>query len=207
MPPRETPPPLPLEEHISGSPPPLTLLEHVSNEEGGTTTNNHNREEFHTPHLLPSLFHSSSGSDLEHFARVHRRTSEHVPLGYQVYDRCYLNHLKYGRMIHLGGGKRHYPHYIRFKHNYQEPQHYVHGKRADEDSDAPVYGWTLEAMNSSEDSLPGVDEERLTLLDPYSPDHAKVDIALYALDDQGVLADVDRWRGLVMDKQEIDNEQ
>jgi hypothetical protein len=36
-------------------------------------------------------------------------------------------------------------------------------------------------MPSSEDSLPGIYEEYLTLLDPDGQDHAEVDIALYAL--------------------------
>jgi hypothetical protein len=85
LPPHETPPPLPLEDHINDSPPPLSFLEHINLSEEATTTDNNNKE-FQTPPTIHSPFHSSSGSDSQHFARTHRRTLDHVPPGYQVYD-------------------------------------------------------------------------------------------------------------------------
>ncbi|KAF8260025.1 hypothetical protein EI94DRAFT_1812268 [Lactarius quietus] len=121
-----------------------------------------------------------------------------IPPHYDVYDRRLPNHRRYGQHIHLGEGLRHYPHFIRFSHDYCDHQHYVHALRRDADPNSCAYGWVLEAAPIP-DNVPipaTINNDDLSILHPHHSDFDSVNMALYAIDDRGLIADIDRYRGL-----------
>jgi len=121
-----------------------------------------------------------------------------IPEGYAIYNRRLSNHRKYGEKIHLGNDRHRYPHYIRFQHDYADHAHYVSALRRDSGTPATPWGWALEAMPYL-GALPApaeVNDHDLSLFAPNNAEEEAINIALYAIDDHGLVADVDRFRGL-----------
>ena len=131
------------------------------------------------------------------------------PRGYAVYDPTNFNHTRYTQKIHLYKGEFPdvpvYPHYVKFEHHYDDNQHYAYGIRDDADPPEVAYGWPIEAAPFIGPNLPtnGVDNEALGVFDASYDDSIKVDIAVYALKDYGVTADVDRYRGHMLDYDDL----
>jgi hypothetical protein len=118
------------------------------------------------------------------------------PDDYAIYNRRLENHVKYSEKIHLPSGEHKYPHYICFDHDYVDHRHHVFATR--KDVEGTPYGWTLEAapFMGPRPSPLITDSEHLT---PFTNSYhfkKEVDIALYAIDDPGLIADVDRHRAL-----------
>ncbi|KAF8262987.1 hypothetical protein EI94DRAFT_1807943 [Lactarius quietus] len=121
-----------------------------------------------------------------------------VPPHFDIYECRLPNHHRYGQRIHLGEGLCRYPHFICFSHDYREHQHYVHARRRDADPTSCAYGWVLEAAPIP-DEVPTpitIDDNDLSILHPHHSDFDSVNMALYAIDDRGLIADVDHHRGL-----------
>ena len=76
-----------------------------------------------------------------------------------------------------------------------------------DDADPPeiAYGWTIEAAPFLGPAVSPnrIDNEQLGIFDIRSHSSIKVDIALYALGDYGVLADIDRYRSHMLDYDDL----
>jgi hypothetical protein len=118
------------------------------------------------------------------------------PEDYMIYNRRLENHVKYGEKIHLPSGEYKYPHYIRFNHDYVDHRHHVFATC--KDVEGMPYGWTLEAapFMGPRPSPLIADAEHLTPFTNAYHFKKEVDIALYAIDDLGLIADVNRHRAL-----------
>jgi hypothetical protein len=113
------------------------------------------------------------------------------------------NHDRYVRKINLNPpfGEPSEPHYVRFDMDFGSHQHYVLGLRDDSNPPLEPYGWPLEAASFIGPRLPPTrsDNEALGIFDAGYPGAVEVDIALYELKDYGVTADVDRYRGHMLE--------
>jgi hypothetical protein len=188
--------PPPLSERISDPPVPLTLMQQISSatlEEVIATCERElgdgPRGTYNDPWRSPMY-------------RVPPPTPPPIgiipPTGYTRYDPADLNHSKYVRKIALNPfiDEPVSPHYVQFYHDFCSHQHYVHGMRDDANPPNTAYRWPLEAVPFIGPPLsPAVaNNEVLNLLDTRNLDARSVDAALYALDDYGLTADVDRYR-------------
>lgn len=113
-----------------------------------------------------------------------------------MYNRHLENHVKYGNKLTLEDGTQGYPHYIRFDHDYVDHHHYVHIHH--HKLDGIPYGWPLMAtpfMGPCPSPLIA-DSMNLAPFTHNYPFHWEVDITLYAIDDHGLITDVDVHREL-----------
>jgi hypothetical protein len=94
-----------------------------------------------------------------------------------------------------------FPHHINFEHNFASNQHYIYGLHNDTKPPTTPYGWPLEAVPFIGPSLSPytVNNDAMGIYKSQYLNAHKVDIALYMLDDYGVTADVDHYRGLMLD--------
>jgi hypothetical protein len=125
-----------------------------------------------------------------------------VPPGYVKYDPLDANHSNHVKTIRLDAYRPSVnPHYIKFDYNFGSNQHFILGLRDDADPPSTPYGWALEAAPFVGPALSPytVDNKALGVLDLRSLLAREVDAALYALNDYGITADIDRYRGLMLD--------
>jgi hypothetical protein len=85
--------------------------------------------------------------------------------------------------------------------NFGSHQHYMLGLRDDSVPPQEPYGWPLEAAPfiGPRHSTTHSDNKALGIFDSGYPGAVEVDIALYKLRDHGVTADVDRYRGHMLE--------
>jgi hypothetical protein len=159
-------------------------------------------EELHYPPMIttgmvtPTFSEESSFTDQPKCDAV-------KPEDYAIYNRHLENHVKYGEKIHLPTGDYKYPHYIRFDHNYVDQCHHVFATR--KDVEGMPYGWTLEAtpFMGPKPSPLITDSDHLTPFTNAYHFKKEVDIALYTIDDLGLIADVDRHRALEEEERQL----
>jgi transposase InsO family protein len=187
----------PLLERISEPPSPIPLHERLG-EQVNLTAN----EEYSTPPSHPNSSPRSIISDDTIDVREQWMTGGTPPFGYEYYDVSKPNHVRYGFDVPQEDGTRKTPHYINFHfdttnrlHHY--PQHTVSVRRHNQDG--LDYGESLQAKlpDIPIHDILTVDDKDLVSLSTVNADAQAVDIALLALDDPGVSADVDRLRKLV----------
>ena len=128
---------------------------------------------------------------------LHPESSFDPPDGYTIYDHTIANHVNYGAKIRLPDDRQVWPHYIHFDHDFVDHKHYVMGRRDKTSLYTDTVGWTLEAAPFVGPALAYPDN---TNLKPFAFAHSSsdaIDLALGALDDPGLLVDVDRHRTLL----------
>jgi hypothetical protein len=188
---RDVPFPLPLAERLDMSIPPPELPSTPSPS-----------EELHYPPLIPlGMVTPTFLEESSYSSQAERNTAK--PEDYMIYD-CHLeNHVKYGEKIHLPTGDYKYPHYIRFDHNYVDHRHHVFTTR--KDVEGMPYGWTLEVAPfvGPQPSPLITDSDHLSPFTNAYHFKKEVDIALYAIDDPGLIADVDRHRTLEEEEHQL----
>jgi hypothetical protein len=122
-----------------------------------------------------------------------------APTGYFRYDPEDPNHSKYIRKITLNPfvDPPVFPHYVQFYHDFRTHQHYIHSMRDDAVPPQTAYSWPLEAAPFIGPPLPTpiANNKQLNIFNTHHLDARSVDAALYALDDYGVIADVNQYRG------------
>ena len=123
---------------------------------------------------------------------LHPESSFDPPDGYAIYDRTIANHINYGAKIRLSDDRQVWPHYIHFDHDFVDHKHYIMGRYDETGLHTNTVGWTLEAAPFVG---PALAYPNNTSLKPFAFAHScsdAIDLALGALDDPGLLADVDR---------------
>jgi len=126
-----------------------------------------------------------------------------IPLGYQCYDPYNATHAQYKVDIPMPGGGVKKPHYIQFNINGYSHRHTVKAKRVNADDPFGDYGTDLVAAPFW-DPLPNItDDNDLNPFTPSYPDARAIDIAAAGLADLGVIADIDRYRALWIEKEEL----
>jgi len=128
-----------------------------------------------------------------------------TPDGYSRFDRSDPNHHQQGAKIPMPDGTERWPHYIKFAFDYVAHSHYVLGLRDDLDDSNTPYGWPLKATPFIGPPIPHPNNNDLTIFDETQPHALAVDISLFALDDKGVTADVDRLRDLPFEEVELNH--
>jgi hypothetical protein len=126
---------------------------------------------------------------------------QQVPPGYSHYDKSDFNHGNHGSCITLQPfGTPLFPYYIKFEHNFASNQHYVYGLCDDTKPPTTPYGWPLEAVPFIGPSLSPytVNNDAMGIYNSQYLNACKVDIALYMLNDYGVTADIDHYRGVML---------
>lgn len=194
-----------LSDRISDAPEALTLAERINDP---PETPSHNMA---TPPLaypiipyldndgLVSHTHSEHGSDTDAGAII-----DNVPEGFVLYNRGLANHVRYGCTINPNDGRDPlHPHYLKFNFDYVDHRHYVHAHQFN-DNEVP-YGWPLQAAPFEEPCVsPEVvdinNHTPFTVDYPYTPE---VDIALYAIDDMELTADVDIHQALAEEERQL----
>jgi hypothetical protein len=89
-----------------------------------------------------------------------------------------------------------WPQYIRFIFDHDTQQHFVAATCNNLDNGRDQYGWTLEAVLFTGPIITDVDDSELDILADSGPDKLKVDIALHAVNNKGISADISRLRHL-----------
>jgi hypothetical protein len=181
---RDMPFPLPLAETLDMSIPPPILPSTPSPS-----------EELCYPPLTPSGMVTPTFSEESSYSSQPEQDAA-KPDDYAIYD-CHLeNHVKYGEKIHLPTGDYKYPHYICFDHDYVDHCHHVFATR--KDMEGMPYRWTLEVapVVGPQPSPLIADSDHLAPFTNAYHFKKEVDIALYALDDPSLIADVGRHRTL-----------
>ena len=185
-------PPCSLEERITDAPPPLPLIKHISEEE----------EPFQTP---PASQRGTSPSyspppttnyafTLPIPTPLHPDTI--CPDGYEIYDpQRFPNHNKYGQKIIIDQEESVDPDAIKFEHNYVDHQHYVMAVTRCATPPIDLYGWPLHAAEFVGPSVEHAEETDLTVFRTNHTEHNIIDIGLYNINNFGLVADVDRFRG------------
>jgi len=126
-----------------------------------------------------------------------------IPLGYQRYDPYNATHIRYKVDIPMPGGGMKKPHYIQFNINEYSHCHTIKAKRVNADNLLGDYGTDLVATPFW-DPLPNTtDDNNLNPFTPSYPDAQAIDIAAAGLVDLGVIADIDRYRVLWSEKEEL----
>ncbi len=101
-----------------------------------------------------------------------------------------------------GGGVKK-PHYIQFNINEYSHRHTIKAKRVNANDPLGDYGTDLTAIPFW-DPLPNtVDDSDLNPFTPSYPDAWAIDIAAAGLADPGVIVDIDRYRTLWSEKEEL----
>jgi hypothetical protein len=119
-----------------------------------------------------------------------------IPHDFVRFDRSIPNHHRYGKKIHMPDRTVCWPQYIRFIFDHDTQQHFVAATCDNLDNGCDQYGWTLEAAPFTGPVIADVDDSELDVLANNGPDKLKVDIALHAVNDKGISADVSRLRHL-----------
>jgi transposase InsO family protein len=119
-----------------------------------------------------------------------------IPRDFVRFDRSIPNHHRYGKKIHMPDRTVRWPQYIRFVFDHDTQQQFVAATRNNLDNGRDQYGWTLEAVPFTGPAIADVDDSELDILADSGPDKLKVDIALHAVNDKGISADVSRLRHL-----------
>jgi hypothetical protein len=188
----------PLLEHITDPPCHLTIQEHL-----GITPDDINDSGYEVPH--PSLeceLYEIRGSPNPDATNIPLPSTSPAPMGLQVppryakYDPLDANHSRYVKGITLKAYKPPLsPHYIKFHHNFTTNQHYVYGLHDDANPPTSPYGWSLEATPFISPVLSPytVNNKALGIYDSHSLLAREVDVALYALNDYGVTADMNHY--------------
>ena len=108
-----------------------------------------------------------------------------------MYNHCLENHIKYSEKLTLEDGAQGYPHYIQFNHDYVNHCHYMHACR--HNLDGIPYGWPLTTapFMGPHPSPLIADSMNLAPFTCNYPFYLEVDIALYAIDDHSLIANID----------------
>jgi hypothetical protein len=183
--------PLPLAERIDTSIPPPELPSTPSLS-----------EEPHYPPMITAGMVTPTFSEESSFTNQPERDAV-KPEGYAIYNWRLENHIKYSEKIHLPTGNYKYPHYIRFDHDYVDHHHHVFATH--KDVEGMPYGWTSEAapFMGPKPSPLTTDSNHLTPFTNAYHFKKEVDIALYAIDDPGLIADVNRHRALEEEERQL----
>ena len=131
-----------------------------------------------------------------------------TPEGYVHFDPANPNHAKYARKIHLyrdPNNTPQFPHFIHFVHNLGLNQHYMLTLHDNAVPPTAPYGWTLEAAPFMGPFPFPVykNNEVLGIFDARYNKSRQVDVALYAICDYGLLAEVDKYRSQMLDYEDI----
>jgi len=119
------------------------------------------------------------------------------------YDPYNATHVQYKVDIPMLGGGVKKPHYIQFNINEYSHHHTIKAKRVNADDLFGDYGTDLVATPFW-DPLPNTtDNNDLNPFTPSYPDTQAIDIAAAGLVDPGVIADIDRYRVLWSEKEEL----
>ena len=141
---------------------------------------------------LASHTHSEHGSDTDAESII-----DNILEGFVLYNWGLANHVCYRRTINPNDGRDPlHPHYLKFNFDYIDYHHYIHARRFDDD-EVP-YSWPLQAAPFKGPCVsPEVADVNnhtpFTINYPYAPE---VDITLYAIDDMGLIVDVDVHQAL-----------
>jgi hypothetical protein len=192
-----SPLPIPLADRIENAPFPLPLTERLdmSTPPPEFPSAPSPSEELHYPPMTTAGMVTPTFSEESSYTTQPERDAA-KPDNYMIYDRRLENHIKYGEKIHLPTGDYKYPHYIRFNHDYVNHHHHIFTTH--KDVEGMPYGWTLEAtpfMGPKPSPLITNSDHLAPFTNAY---HFKkeVDITLYAIDDPGLIADVNRHQVL-----------
>jgi hypothetical protein len=192
-----SPPPISLADRIENVPFPLPLVERLdmSIPPPELPSTPSPSEELHYPPM------ETAGMVTPTFSEESSYTDQPVcntakPEDYMIYNQRLENHVKYREKIHLPTGEYKYPHYIRFDHDYVDHHHHVFATC--KDVEGMPYGWMLEAapFMGPRPSPLITDSEHLAPFTNAYHFKKEVDIALYTIDDPGLIADVDRHHAL-----------
>jgi transposase InsO family protein len=126
-----------------------------------------------------------------------------IPRDFIRFDRSIPNHHRYGKKIHMPDRTVRWPQYIRFVFDHDTQQHFVAATRNNLDNGRDQYGWTLEAAPFTGPAIANIDDSELDILADSGPDKLKVDIALHAVNDKGISADVSRLRHLATQRRAL----
>ena len=126
-----------------------------------------------------------------------------IPLGYQCYDLYNTTHAQCCIDISMRGGGVKKPHYIQFNINEYSHCHTIKAKRVNANDPLGDYGMDLVATPFW-DPLPNtIDDRDLNPFTPSYPDAQAIDITAAGLADPGVIANIDRYRVLWSEKEEL----
>ena len=120
----------------------------------------------------------------------HKQHVADKPEGFIMYNCQLENNIKYGEKLTLEDRAQGYPHYIQFNHDYVDHCHYVHAHHHNLDS--IPYGWPLMAtpfMGPHPFPLISSSMNLAPFTHTY-PFHREVNITLYAINDHGLIANV-----------------
>jgi hypothetical protein len=126
-----------------------------------------------------------------------------IPRDFIHFDRSIPNHHRYGKKIHMPDHTVRWLQYICFVFDHDTQQHFVAATRDNLDNSRDQYGWTLEAAPFTGPAITDVDDSELDILADSGPDKLKVDIALHAVNDRGISADVSRLRHLATQRRAL----
>ena len=213
--------PLPLAERINRAPLPLTLVEWLEGTPPSSCSPSPSLE-YPLCQLTPKIVtyppDEASGqvtpmlTDKSTYSQ-HERCIADKPEGFVMYNCRLENHVKYGNKLTLEDGTQGYPHYIQFDHDYIDHHDYIH--TCHHGLDGIPYGWPLTTapfMGTCPSPLIA-DSMNLTPFTRNYPFYREVNIALYAIDDHGLIANVDMHQELEEEEQllahhrrELDND-
>ena len=191
--------PLPLAERIDSAPLPLTLAERLERTPPSPRSQSPSLE-YPLHQLTPKIGtyppDESSGqvtptlTDKSTY-KEHELWVANKPEGFIMYYRRLENHVKYGDKLTLKNRSQGYPHYIRFNHDYVNHHHYIHTRRLGLDS--IPYRWPLTAapFMGPRPSPLIADSMNLAPFTRNYPFYREVDIALYSINNHGLITDVD----------------
>jgi hypothetical protein len=126
-----------------------------------------------------------------------------IPCDFVRFDHSIPNHYRYGKKIHMPDRTVRWPQYICFVFDHDTQQHFVAATRDNLDNGCDQYGWTLEAAPFIGPAIADVDDSELDILADSGPDKLKVDIALHAVNNKGISADVSRLRHLATQRRAL----
>lgn len=119
-----------------------------------------------------------------------------TPHGFMLNNCTKINHICYSKKIRIPHCPDVvYPHYIKFNFNFECHEHYAFGLR-DETGHADTHGWPLHAATFKGPSPKAPINGDLYPFHHNYPTPLTVDIALFALDDPGIMADIDHYHTL-----------
>ncbi|KAI9436352.1 hypothetical protein H4582DRAFT_2059002 [Lactarius indigo] len=124
-------------------------------------------------------------------------------LGYERYNPYNPNHVKYCVHIPFPDGTMKKPHYIAFRVNTFTHRHTVAGRRDGTNEPYGDFGEDLVAAPCGDPMPDTVDDTQLTLLATTHPDAQAVDIAAGMMGNPGIIADIDWYRVLWEEKEEL----
>jgi hypothetical protein len=201
-------PPIPLADCIENVPFPLPLAERIDTSipSPKLPSTPLPSEELHYPPMITAGMVTPTFSEESSFTDQPEHDTA-KPEDYMIYNQHLENHVKYSKKIHLPTGEYKYPHYIRFDHDYVDHCHHVFATR--EDVEGMPYGWTLEAAPFMRPKPSPLITDSGHLAPFTNAYHFKkeVDIALYAIDDPGLITDVDRHQVLEEEERQLAHHQ